>query len=686
MKALLQKKQNFLAILSVLLLFLFLLMADFYYTWRGYEFGMVRDAKNGVIYVEETVGQILSLLDSLSKSPVIQSGDSRKINTFLNEIGDFPQVTSLELANAKGMRWAGKRKDLGNFYVGDREFYQGAVKTGKPYITNVVKSKIFDKIEFIVSYPIYNEKKQLDNVFFAPVWNTRFRALMEKLRMESGGEFHVVDRNSRFLLCNLEEVNEIREYNPPKQFSVHDSNFLGKILSPGAKVAARETVNGTSWVVIVDKDVSVLWSQVSRKILYDLLIIVLVLMPVIIIFTLFITQINKHKKELVRSNKKLQSLATTDGLTGLLNHRTFQDTLSECIANAGTDRPLTLLMMDIDNFKIFNDQFGHQAGDRVLAQLGRQMKDIFKNMGIIARYGGEEFVVILPNTNHEKGLAIAQEFSSLIQSTPLQLDTETEVRISLSIGLASYPKDATDRQNLIKFADRALYKAKEMESNKVQMYYSVLEELRVNIECDQDLMKIIHTLNTIINAKDKYTYGHSERVMNYAADLARYMGLPQKDIESITIGAFLHDIGKVEIPGDILNKPGKLNAKEFEFIKKHPLIGAEIIKPIKSLEKAREFTLYHHERFDGHGYPFGLDGKNIPIYGRIAAVVDAFDAMTTNRPYQIVKSRDEALMELERGAGSQFDPEIVLKFVEMYQNKLQSAEPDSQAYPLEMKE
>lgn len=686
MKSLFQKKQNYLAILSVLLLFLFLLIADFYYTWKHYEERLIRDAKNGSIYAGETVGQVVSLLESLSKSPVLRTGDGRKINAFLNEIGDFPQVTSLELANSDGIRWTGKRNDIGTFYVGDREFFQGVIKTGKPYVTNVVKSKIFGKIEFLVGFPIYNEKKQLANVFYAPVWNSRFSAMMKKLHLESGGELHVVDKSNRFLLCSLEEVTEIIEYNPPKEFLIHNGNFLEMILTPGAKVAAREIINGTSWAVIVEQDVSIVWAHVSREVFYDLLIIILVLLPAIIVLTLFIAQINKQKKELIRSNKRLQSLATTDGLTGLLNHRTFQDTLSVCIAKAGKDKPLTLLMMDIDNFKIFNDQFGHQAGDQVLVQLSRQMKDAFKNLGYVARYGGEEFVVVLPNTNYEKGHALAQEFSSLIQSTPLKLDAETEVRISLSIGQASYPKDAADRQNLIKFADRALYKAKEQENSKVQMYYSVLEELRDNIECDQDLMNIIHTLNTIINAKDKYTYGHSERVMNYAADLARYMGLPQTDIKSITIGAFLHDIGKVEIPSYVLNKPGKLNDEEFGFIKKHPLIGAEIIKPIKSLEKAREFTLYHHERFDGTGYPFGLAGNNIPLYGRIAAVVDAFDAMTTNRPYQKVKSRNEALTELKTGAGSQFDPEIVEMFVEMSQNKLQIAEPDSQDYSLAMSE
>ncbi len=677
MRTFVYKKHNLLATLSVLLIFVFLLMVDFYYSWQEYEDRLVRDAQNGAIYAEETVGQIISILEAIGRSPVLKSGDSAKISRFLNEVGYYQQVTSLELANSDGMRWTGKRTDIGILDVSDREFFQGAVETGRPYVTGAVRSKLFPKIEFVVSCPLYGEDGKLENVFYAPVWNDRFfRNFLNKIKLESGASLHVVDQDQQLLISSLKEVDRLETYKP-KTFSTENNNIYKLITSPDARLTARKAIPGTSWAIIVDQDVSVVVRKVLGKVFYDSLIIILVLLPVILAFTIFIIQINRQRHELIRSNKKLQSLALTDGLTELLNHRAFQDTLSRYIEKAGPEAPLTLVMMDIDNFKIFNDQFGHQAGDVVLKQLSLLLKSYFKNAGVVARYGGEEFVAILPNTGHEEGLAIAQQLCAAIQTTPIVLDAETEVRIAVSIGTATYPKDAEDRENLIKFADRALYKAKEQESNKVQMYYSVLEELRVNIKGDQDLMKVIHTLNTIINAKDKYTYGHSERVMNYATRLAVHMGLCQEDIHNISIGAFLHDIGKIEIPGDILSKPGKLSDEEFEFVRKHPLIGAEIIKPIKSLEKARQFTLYHHERFDGTGYPFGLSGKDIPIYGRIAAVVDAFDAMTSNRPYQKVKTCREALEEINRSAGRQFDPDIVSQFIELF-SKTREEEPDSQ--------
>ncbi|HWI55469.1 MAG TPA: diguanylate cyclase [Desulfobacteria bacterium] len=679
MRSLVYKKHNLFAVLSVLLIFVSLLITDFYYSWQEYEHGLIRDARYGAIYAEETVGQIITILGALGNAPVLKSGDSKKIETFLNEVGDYRQVSSLALANSEGIRWAGRVKNIDNFDVSDQEFFRGAVETGKPYVTGAVRSKVTSEIEFVVSYPLYGKDGKLENVFYAPVSNSLFfEDFFKKLKLESGASFHIIDKNDQMLICSLKEVKDLKPYRP-KHFSVENNRLFELLTSFDAKVTARQTVAGTSWTIIVDQDVPVVVMLVLGKVLYDSLLIFLVLLPVILAFAVFIVQINRQRKDLMRSNKKFQSLAVTDGLTGLLNHRAFQDTLAECIETAGPEEPLTLIMMDIDNFKIFNDQFGHQTGDAVLKQLGRLLMGYFKDRGFAARYGGEEFVGILPRTGPDKGLGMARQLSEMIRATAIGLDEETEIRISVSMGTATYPKDAVDRENLIKFADRALYKAKEQESNKVQMYYSVLEELRGNLKEDQDLMAVIHTLNTIINAKDKYTYGHSERVMNYATRLAVRMGLSKEDVENISIGAFLHDIGKIEIPGDILGKPGKLSDEEFEFIKKHPLIGAEIIKPIKSLDKARQFTLYHHERFDGKGYPFGLSGTQIPIYGRIAAVVDAFDAMTSNRPYQKVKTREEALEEIFMYAGSQFDPAIAAVFIEAFSEI--GEEEDSQDSP-----
>lgn len=667
MKNLLFKKYNFMALSSIFIIFLFLTATDFYYTWRTNTDRLSRDASNATIYAEETVSQIKNYLFSLSKAPVIRTKDSKKVSQFLQSLGDLPQVTSIEIASTDGIRWAGKNRSIGIMSVKDREFYNGTMKTGQPYITNVVISKLYKRPEFIITYPIYkNDNKTFDDMFFAPVWTTRFGAVMNKLKLNSGGNLHIVDNKGYLLFSTIENYNYLKIYKPFLDKTSSNSILASLLKLKYGKVCAQQSINGTSWTVIADMDTKAFLNLVMRKVLIDVLLIFLLLLPLTGIFILFVIQLNKQKEDLIRTNKKLQGLATTDGLTGLLNHRAFQDTLSKCLKEAGPYNPVTLLLIDIDNFKIFNDHYGHQVGDSALKLLSRLMRSYFNGHGNVARYGGEEFVVILPDTNHKKGYTLARHLCELISSTPLKISDQEEAKITVSIGLASYPKDASDRENLIRFADRALYKAKEQESNKVQMYYSVLEELRENIESDQDLMKIIHTLNTIINTKDKYTYGHSERVMNYASKLAQHMGLPKDDIHNITIGAFLHDIGKIEISGEILNKPGKLNAEEFEAVKKHPLIGAEIIQPIKSLKKAIDFALYHHERYDGSGYPFGLKGEEIPLYGRIAAVVDSFDAMTTKRPYQNVKTTEEAIEEIKKCSGTQFDPKIVDYFVDLY--------------------
>ena len=665
MKSLLIKKYNLLAIICILVMFLFLLATDFYFTWQIFNQHLLRDTQNGAIYAEETVGQTLSVLAALSKAPVLRTKDSAKIANFLNDIGNFPQLSSLELASPDGVRWAGKNRNIDKVDVKKSEFYQGVIKTGRPYVSGAHKSRVSGKIEFIVGYPIYDQKHRLENIFYAPVWSSNFSTILSKVKLESGGILHVIDSKGFFLLSSDTKINQLKFFDLSNQHNISESIF-SILRDSGGKISAQQKINGTSWTIIVDRNISEVISTVLYKILYDILFVILVLLPVILAFLLFIAQINQQRNDLININKKLQDLAITDGLTGLLNHRAFQDTLSWNLDAASADKPLTLIMMDIDNFKIFNDQYGHLVGDKILKHLGCQLTEFFKQTGFVARYGGEEFVVVLPNTNPEKGLAMAQSLSELILSSAIPVNENQTAGISISIGVASYPKDASDRENLIRFADLALYRAKEKESNKVQMYYSVLEELRDNIKCDQDLMKIINTLNTIINAKDKYTYGHSERVMNYAVRLASQMGLPQEDIDNITIGAFLHDIGKIEIGGDILNKTGKLTPEEFEHIKKHPLIGVEIIKPVKSLEKALPFALYHHERYDGAGYPFGLAGKNIPLHGRIAAVVDAFDAMTTNRPYQKTKTEAEALEEIIRCSGTQFDPEVVSHFLALY--------------------
>lgn len=668
MRKIMLKKYNLMVASCFLVVFLAFICADFYMTWSDYSIRLQKDAQNTAIYAEGKVNEIRNFLQVISKAPVLKSNDRQKISLYLQEMGELPQVSAIEVANKKGERWAGTNKSVSLVDVRDREHFIKTIATSRPYVTNAVKSKLFGHIEFLVTYPIYTNQPNFENYLFAPVRSEDFKAFISKIKPESQGALHIIDEQGNLLINNSENISALKAYQPLVEKNGSPS-FLNDLLNiSGSVVFVSQPINGTPWTVIVDRNAKTVFGLVSQKIFYDCLFILIAILPILLAFFILLNKINKQKQDLVRSNKKLQNLAVTDGLTGLLNHRAFQDTLSQCLIEAGEHAPLTLLLIDIDNFKIFNDHYGHLVGDKVLKMLSRIMRSYFNNRGYVARYGGEEFVVILPETGCEKGYTLAKDLSERISSTPLQVDDSQETRINVSIGIASYPKDATDRENLIRFADRALYKAKEQESNKVQLYYSVLEELRENISCDQDLMKIIHTLNTIINAKDKYTYGHSERVMEYASKLAKYMRLNKKDVDHITIGAFLHDIGKIEVSGDILNKPEKLTIEEFEIIRKHPIIGSEIIHPLKSLGKAIDFAMYHHEKYDGTGYPFGLKGQDIPLYGRIAAIVDSFDAMTTNRPYQKARTKNEALEELKRCAGSHYDPEIVAIFIEMYEN------------------
>lgn len=667
MNQIFSKKYTLLSILSILIIFVFFILTDIYFTCQKTNQQMLTDAKNSSIYIEEYVNEIVSILEGISKNPVMRSNDSDKITEFLYATSHFAKINGLALASPQGIRWAGSRKNIKPFDLSTFEVFKGVMTTGKPYVAGVQKSALFDELEFIVGYPILDKNQKIENVFYAPALiNIQFKSIFNKINLQSGGTLHLIDGNGYLLLSSDENIHEIKKYDYNNNFKGFFNSSILHNFNTQKLTTTEVNVDGTPWKVMIHKNIKDIIKIILKVILFDTGIIILILLPVIVLFYIFLAQLDKQKRELLDHNSILKNLSTTDGLTGLLNHRSFQESLANCIdQHASNGNSLTLLMLDIDNFKIFNDQYGHQVGDRVLQHLSKLLALFTEGKGIVARYGGEEFVIILNNTESEKAAEDAQKLFLLLESSPIMIAENTSVTISVSLGASSYPKDASDRENLIRYADQALYCAKEKSSNKIQMYYNVFEELRDNIEGEKDLIKVINTLNTIINAKDKYTFAHSERVRSYAEKIGINLGLHDEEIKNIRIGALLHDIGKIEISGEILTKPDKLTPEEFELIKKHPFMGAEIVKPVKSLEKASEFILYHHERYDGKGYPFGLKGDTIPLLGRIAAVADCFDAITTKRPYQNAKTEQEALNEITRCSGSQFDPLIVRSLIEI---------------------
>jgi diguanylate cyclase (GGDEF)-like protein len=328
---------------------------------------------------------------------------------------------------------------------------------------------------------------------------------------------------------------------------------------------------------------------------------------------------------------------------------------------------VSLIFVDIDHFKYYNDLYGHERGNKALIKLASILKKNIRSKDIVCRYGGEEFVIILPCTSKKRALSVAENLRYLVENTYFEgEENQINGKMTISMGLSNYPDDANDEYELIKTCEDALYRAKYLSRNRVESYTSILDELKNEIEEDQfENVASIKTLIGVINAKDKYTFGHVERVVMYGKIFANKLGLDKKDTKALVYAAYMHDIGKINISVDILNKKEPLTNEEWEQLKLHPTQGVDIIKNIPPLNNILPYILHHHERYDGRGYPYGLKGNDIPYLARVLTVVDSFDAMTSKRPYGESKTYDKAIDELERCMGTQFDPYLASEFIEV---------------------
>lgn len=370
--------------------------------------------------------------------------------------------------------------------------------------------------------------------------------------------------------------------------------------------------------------------------------------------------------------ERLSDLANIDGLTGLYNHRYFHDTLSEkALESKFSGNALSLLFIDIDNFKYYNDIYGHQKGDEILKIISGILKDNVDANETIARYGGEEFAAILPGAGASQALKKAEKLRKAIQQYPFDgQEALPSGNLTISVGVSTMPSKAKTEDELIKGADDACYRAKFLSKNRVEMYSSILEELQNDVdEPDREIVASIKTLIAVINAKDKYTYRHVERVVYYCNLFADKLGLGEKEKKDLVYAAYLHDIGKINIPEEILIKVDALTRDEWEMLKKHPQNAVDIISNIHSLQDCIPIILQHHEMYNGGGYPNRLKAEEIHYLARILTVVDSFDAMTSFRPYQPKKTYEQAIDELNRCSGTQFDPEVTRVFIELIKEK-----------------
>jgi len=416
------------------------------------------------------------------------------------------------------------------------------------------------------------------------------------------------------------------------------------------------------------------------------------------------------------SFQKAQEQAITDGLTGVKTHRFFMEALSsEWKRSTRAGRSFALVLMDLDRFKFVNDFYGHLEGDLVLQRVGQILETNCRRSDVVARYGGDEFVILMPETTMEHARQLASKLRGWVSADPLL----REKNISASFGIACYPLHGSSPQELIQVADASMYLSKHQGGNAVstadhfdpneakkwkrdvleaylgvtlkrlfstgpEAFEEIYQRLRQFTESlnateengksrasqdegphalPQAVLDTVTSLAYAIDAKDHYTQGHSQKVAAYAALIAEAMGMSDAEVEEIRLGAVLHDIGKVGIPENILNKNGPLNPEEWETMKSHVSFGAKILDPLTPLGRIRKMVLHHHEFFDGSGYPTALSGEGIPLGARIIAIADAYDTITSDRTYKKARSAPDALAELERCANAQFDGGIVEVFV-----------------------
>jgi diguanylate cyclase (GGDEF)-like protein len=417
----------------------------------------------------------------------------------------------------------------------------------------------------------------------------------------------------------------------------------GKALLPLAESNVRHTIVPFSFMASAALMLVVLWQRtpaLSLALVGPLLAIAL------------------YQRSTFRELRAMR-LALTDPLTGLGNHRHFHERLQRelVLADEG-GTPVTLCLVDIDDFKKINDRFGHPVGDRVLSKLAGRLRQ----GGEAFRLGGDEFALLLPGLDDNAALTAANSVVERIGAVPVD-----EVGpVTVSAGVATFPLQGVGRDELIRLADSALYWAKEHGKNRVRLYRPDVVELaelkRLAAGPDRAARyRAAASLAQAVDARDAYTGSHSERVSELAARIATRLGADAELIELTRLAGSLHDLGKLAIPEEILRKPAALTESERLVLERHPQIGFRMLESL-GVDPVADWVLHHHERWDGTGYPEGLSGDAIPLGARIIFVADAFDAMTSDRVYRQRLSLEQALAELDRCAGTQFDPGVVSAF------------------------
>ena len=407
--------------------------------------------------------------------------------------------------------------------------------------------------------------------------------------------------------------------------------------------------------------------------------------------------------------------AITDGLTGLKTHRYFMEALDrEWRLSTRSGQVFSVIMMDLDGFKQVNDRHGHLEGDKVLSAVANLLNDRVRQSNVVARYGGDEFAIMLPETRTDQAEVLAERLRASIESDGYL----AAHGVTASFGIATFPVHGPTQEEILRVADSGMYLAKHQKGNSVKVaslslastpggwegklleaYLGVtmkrmfstgpeafdhyLERFRdVNLRGNGEAPSLLDTVTALafaIDAKDHYTQDHSKSVSRFAAQIARQLRLPDTLIEEVRLGGILHDIGKIGVPEAVLNKPSRLTAEEYILMQSHAPLGEKILEPLKAkaIQGIRGMVRHHHEMVDGNGYPDRLKGEMIPLGARIITVADCFDTMVSARAYKPGRSIEQAMDELRRCSGTQFDPKIVDAFARSLDTSPAASEPSA---------
>src|SRR5215470_7341592 len=393
--------------------------------------------------------------------------------------------------------------------------------------------------------------------------------------------------------------------------------------------------------------------------------------------------------------QKLQTQSITDGLTGIKTRRFFWEALSaEWKRASRSGRPFSVVLVDLDKFKEVNDTFGHLEGDLVLARVGRLLEQKCRQSNVVARYGGDEFVILMPETGVEQAQILAERLRLWLATDPML----SEHHITGSFGVASFPVHGFSAEDIIRVADAGMYVSKKAGGDRVSAaeeygqdqnsalqrqivsgyVEGFLQRERTGPEQVEELVGTLRKLSSspeqknipllrdsiealarAAESRELHTPGHGEAVGQYAQMLGRALGLPPEDVRELGFVGRVHDVGKIFIPERVLNKQGSLAEDEFQYLKMHSRVGAEILSTLPASERMQKALESHHERVDGSGYPAGLKGEDIPLWGRILAVADAYVNLTSDRALVRGKSSEQALAELEKYSGTKYDGMLV---------------------------